>query len=67
MADGRGKAAWAQTSALLSLTYNLNRDPKKDRARYPNYFNPYAKDDGGRVVSDFGELKHFFVGVESGE
>ncbi len=42
MADAKAKLAWSQTSALLSLTYNINRDPKKSRVLEPRDFDPYA-------------------------
>jgi hypothetical protein len=42
MAEGRGKFAWAQTSQVLAMLYNANRDPKKPAAK-PADFDPYAE------------------------
>ncbi len=62
MADGHGEDAWNRTAALLSLTFNMNRDSKKERARYPDFFNPYAKKKTSiQVVECLGDIKHFFV------
>ena len=62
MADGCGEAAWYRTFAILSLTFNMNRDPKKERARYPDYFNPYASTKVvERRIENLGEIKHLFV------
>ena len=44
MADGRGKAAWSHTSALLCLTANAHRNPKKQSKPYkPSDFDPYGR------------------------
>jgi hypothetical protein len=42
MADARGKDNWNHTSSLLAMLFNLNRDPKKQRAISPEVFNPYV-------------------------
>lgn len=42
MAEGRGREAWARTSAILTLIANANRDPKRGRAFKPSDFDPYA-------------------------
>ncbi|MBM4020562.1 MAG: hypothetical protein FJ288_19965 [Planctomycetes bacterium] len=41
MAEARGRANWAQTSTVLALIANVNRDPKKTRAFRPADFNPF--------------------------
>ena len=41
MADARGKDNWNHTSSLLAMLFNINRDPKKQRAVSPEIFNPY--------------------------
>ena len=67
MGDGRGEEAWNHTSSLLALMFNTNRDAKKEKARMPAHFNPYAtKRDKlpGEVITDFGDLKHMFVQEE---
>lgn len=45
MAEGRARLEWAQTAALLALTANCHRDPKKGRPLTPDDFNPYARRD----------------------
>jgi len=42
MAEAREKAAWNHTSALMALTFNMWRDPKKTRAREARDFHPYT-------------------------
>ena len=42
MAEARCRADWARTSALMALTFNLARDPRRTPAVKPNDFNPYA-------------------------
>lgn len=43
MANGRGRQMWEQTSALLAMQANVNRDPKKRPTPFsPAEFNPYA-------------------------
>jgi len=44
MAEGRGRATWSHTSAILALTANTHCDPKKHRAFKPSDFNPYTGD-----------------------
>ena len=44
MADARGESQWVQTSAVLAMLANANRDPKKKPRPYqPNDFNPFAR------------------------
>lgn len=42
MYDARGRFEWGQTSQILALIYNVNRDPKKNKAVNPNDLNPFA-------------------------
>jgi hypothetical protein len=43
MADGKSRAAWSHTSAILSLIANAYRDPKKRRRPYQaREFNPHT-------------------------
>jgi hypothetical protein len=42
MADSRGRDNWNHTSSLLTMLFNINRDPKKQRAISPDVFNPYV-------------------------
>ena len=43
MAEGVDRQAWGHTSCLLAMIANVNRDPKKGRARRPSDYNPYAR------------------------
>ena len=48
MAERVQREAWEHTSAMLAMTANVNRDPKKSRAFSPRDFNPfYARGRGG--------------------
>jgi len=40
MAEARQRVNWDTTSALLALTFNVNRDPKKSRPAKPADFHP---------------------------
>jgi hypothetical protein len=67
MADGRKREMWDHTSALLAMTAEINRDPKKRRKPFlPSDFNPYeAKADRSldiEVPIDF--LKMFIHGAK---
>jgi hypothetical protein len=42
MADSRGRDNWNHTSSLLAMLFNINRDPKKQRAISPDVFNLYV-------------------------
>ena len=64
MAEGRGQLEWSQTSALLALTANAHRDPKKTRAFKPSDFNPYHVRKTERPLAktkDLSILKRVFV------
>ncbi len=43
MAEGRQRADWSRTSALMALIANTHRDPKKTRAFRPSDFDPFAR------------------------
>ena len=43
MADGRSRDEWSRMSALMALTANCHRDPKKSRATKPSDFDPHAR------------------------
>lgn len=44
MAEGRSRAAWSHTSALLCLLANANRNPKKQKDPFTVAdFNPHAQ------------------------
>jgi hypothetical protein len=63
MAEGRGRAAWAHTSAILALTANTHCDPRKHRAFAPGDFNPYGKQNSkpAHKTRDLSPLKAVFV------
>lgn len=43
MFRGRVEHDWSQTSEILAVLYNVNRDPKKQRKAWKaSDFNPYA-------------------------
>jgi len=46
MAEGRARSNWDTTAALLALTFNVHRDPKKSRPAKASDFHPYSR--GGR-------------------
>ena len=43
MAEARSREAWAHTSAILALLWNVNIDPQKASPKQPNDFNPFAQ------------------------
>ncbi|MCG3128257.1 MAG: hypothetical protein CHACPFDD_03134 [Phycisphaerae bacterium] len=43
MADGRSRDEWSRMSALMALTANCHRDPKRSRALKPKDFDPFAR------------------------
>jgi len=68
MADACGQDAWSHTAALLCLTANVSRDPKKHRPFRPDDFDPYARQAKGRAkagipltAGNVGMLKDVFV------
>lgn len=68
MTDSRGKDNWNHTSSLLAMLFNINRDPKKQRAISPDVFNPYVtrkpKKDT-RMAFDF--MKELWVRTTDGD
>jgi len=48
MAEGRDRARWRHTSALMAMTANVNRDPKKGRPCEPADFDPHSNDESLR-------------------
>lgn len=64
MSQGSGEFYWGQTAGILSMMFNTSRDPKKEKARFPDFFNPYVdkeRKNKGKIITDFGEIKHLFV------
>lgn len=69
MAEARGREAWAHTSAVLAMTANINRDPKRTKAFKPADFNPYevARQKAAMGKVDVSILKDVFVKKEDGK
>ena len=67
MAEARSRENWARTSAVLALTANCHRDPKKSKTFTPADFNPHALADKRKPrtrTRDLGILKQVFVDKE---
>jgi len=67
MAEARSRENWARTSAVLALTANCHRDPKKSKTFTPVDFNPHVLADKKKAVvrtRDLGLLKQVFVDKE---
>jgi hypothetical protein len=43
MAEARCREAWNHTSAMMALTANCHRDPKKNKPFKPQQFHPYQE------------------------
>ena len=43
MAEARQRVNWDTAAALLAMTFNVNRDPKKSRPAKPADFHPLLK------------------------
>jgi len=44
MAEARARSEWAQTSSMMALVANVNRNPRRRRRPYrPDDFNPFAQ------------------------
>lgn len=70
MAEGRGRADWARTSALLALIANANRDPRKKPSPFKAAdFDPYVRRDRrdeAIEVTDMAVLREAFSGRPQG-
>ena len=67
MAEAKSRENWARTSAVLAMTANCHRDPKKSKAFTPADFNPHAPADRRKPLPktrDLGILKQVFVDKE---
>lgn len=66
MAEGRGRAEWSRTSEILAMLFNSHRDPKKQKERKPQDFNPYPKEKDAKPAakSDLKILKTLFVDMK---
>lgn len=65
MAEGRNRAAWSHTSAVLALVANVHRDPKKTKAFNPSDFNPLIGNNRAPAKADVSLLKQVFVDRKS--
>jgi hypothetical protein len=61
MSEARSRADWARTAALLALTANCHRDPKKTRALKPGDFDPFAQRGRADQRSAIDVLKDVFI------
>ncbi len=63
MAEAKNRQAWAHTSALLALTANCHRDPKKTRPFQPADFHPHERSNKkpAHMKVGIGILKQVFV------
>ena len=50
MAEGRDRARWRHTSAVMALIANVNRDPKKGRLFEPSDFDPHSDESREDVI-----------------
>jgi len=78
MAEAKSRENWSRTSAVLAMTANCHRDPKKSKAFTPADFNPcLRRERRGRQAHapadrrkplpktrDLGILKQVFVDKE---
>lgn len=64
MVEARQRDNWTHTSAILALTANINRDPKKTKVFQPDDFNPFVaqqrKHEADHVSLE--EMKGLFTG-----
>jgi len=71
MAEARLETEWDRTSALLALIANVNRDPRRQRARRPEEFHPYRRRTRGTGVritrKNIGLLKRVFIEQKGGQ
>ncbi|MGE4529660.1 MAG: hypothetical protein AB7D00_14945 [Rhodospirillaceae bacterium] len=70
MARGRLESDWDRTATLLALIANVNRDPKRQRARRPEEFHPFRsrpQSGGVRITrQNIGLLKKVFIEKKGG-
>ena len=67
MAEAKSRDNWNHTSSLLSLIFNVNRDPKKQSPVKPSDLNPHtARKKTFLKAKDIKILKDVFVRPQSG-
>lgn len=58
MAEGRSRAAWGHTAAVMALIANVHRDAKRRPTPYAaRDFNPYGQADGARRNASLPKVK----------
>jgi hypothetical protein len=63
MARSRQQAEWERTAEILSLFYNMNRDPKSTRYMSADEFNPYTlREDADREYT-LAEIRELHEGA----
>lgn len=68
MAESRLKVSWLQTSSILSMLVNINRDPKNQPIPL-DYFSPYKEKE--KIINDtksaFSAMREVFCkGIKNG-
>ena len=64
LAEARSRHDWSQSSALLAMIANVNRDPKKSKKFKPADFDPHVRKQKDPLVlktKDLSILKRVFV------
>ncbi len=70
MAEARSREGWSRTSAVLAMTANCHRDPKKSKLFTPADFNPHEQTEKNKPLvrtKNLGILKQVFVNEEKGK
>ena len=68
MAEARSRDHWNHTSAILALTANAHRDPKKSKAFRPLDFHPHEQQHSGPTPTvPVSVLKQVFVDRQTGK
>ena len=63
MAESKMKTSWIQTSGIMAILVNINKDPKKGQSLPLDYFSPF-KEKADRVQQSkmgFAALKEMCV------
>jgi len=61
MAEARSRERWNHTAAILALTANCHRDPKRRSAYVPADFLPQPDRPAAQPLTDLSILKSVFV------
>ncbi len=61
MAEARSHERWNHTAAMLALTANCHRDPRRQKAYVPADFLPQPDRSAAQPLTDLSILKAVFV------